>query len=91
MLSSVKKNKNLNLVNKDIYQLNLNKKFECIISLFHVVNYLKDLNLFFSTLSNILKNTIVLLDLWLKEFKIQNKYSYRVIEEKNEIFLELEL
>lgn len=86
MLSSVKKNKNLNLVNKDIYQLNLNKKFECIISLFHVVNYLKDLNLFFSTLSkHSKKNTIVLFDLWFdKSLKYRDKYSYRVIEEKNE-------
>jgi SAM-dependent methyltransferase len=86
MLSLVKKNKNLALVNKDIYQLNLNKKFDCIISLFHVVNYLKDLNLFFSTLSkHSKKNTIVLFDLWFdKSLKYRDKYSCRVIDEKNE-------
>ena len=69
MLANFKvRSKNLQVVNKDLKMLRLKKKFDLVISLFHVINYMtsnKDLNSFFKVGSHHLKKDgLLIFDTW---------------------------
>jgi|688.fasta_scaffold120113_4 SAM-dependent methyltransferase len=81
MLSEAKKKKNLKLINADIKDVNLNKKFGIILSLFCVINYMtsdRDLKKTFINASRHLKKGgIFAFDFWytpaVKHLKIKSK------------------
>lgn len=67
-IANKKSNNKLNLVKSDIRSLNLEKKFDVITSLFHVISYMtnnEDLDNFFQVCSKHLKkNGILIFDCW---------------------------
>ena len=81
MLSEAKKIKDLKLINADIKDINLNKKFEIILSLFCVINYMtsnRDLKKTFMNASRHLKKGgIFAFDFWytpaVRHLKIKSK------------------
>ena len=67
MLNTIPKNKKITTYHSDILTINLKKKFQIIVSLFHVINYInkKDIFKFFEICSKHLdKNHYLVLDSW---------------------------
>ena len=69
MISNFKiRSKKVKMINKDLKKIILKKKFDLVVSLFHVINYMvkeKDLNSFFKTASiHLKKGGYLLFDTW---------------------------
>jgi ubiquinone/menaquinone biosynthesis C-methylase UbiE len=85
-----KKIKNIKLFNKNILNFKSKKKFEIIISLFHVVNYLhkkKEISNFFSLASKMLKKDgILIFDFWHKHSNsLKKSKTLKIIKNKKYI------
>lgn len=92
MISNFKlKSNRLKLLNKDLKKINLNKKFDLVLSLFHVINYMvkdKDVSSFFKVASKHLKkNGYLIFDTWYypavkfrKPEKIKKKFIFKNIQ-----------
>ena len=82
MIDAAQKNENFKCINGDIRNLNLNKKFDSIISLFHVISYQitnKSLNAVFKTAYDHLNDHgLFLFDAWFAPAVINLKPDVRV-------------
>jgi len=82
------KNKNLNFLFGDARSFKIEKKFDTVLSLFHVASYQttnEDLNLYFSNVSNhLIKNGLFIFDCWYGPAVLTNLPSNRVKRLENE-------
>ena len=82
MLRQAQKGKNLEFLQGDIRKINLEHKFDCVISLFHVLSYQISNDslesVFLTAFNNLQKGGIFLFDFWFAPAVIHQKPSVRI-------------
>ncbi len=82
MASKAKQTKNFKCVIGDIVEVTLNKKFDAVVSLFHVISYITKNDslqaLFKNTYNHLIKNGLFIFDVWYSPSVIFNQPEVRV-------------